>query len=221
MLPAGLYFHVTQLWGVGQQEQPMNSITQVICAIVSLSALTGCGLVKDQRLTEAYNSAEAAEQECDTMKKNNAFKKWKEVSRCYEENVWPIYQNANYPNIDLIQLGFAKYYVIHERMDAKKITTNEGVSLKREVKAEINNKIYQRAAIEAQAQAAQASTPNFGQALGDAFKGLTYRQPIQTTPTYTLPAPSYIAPARPMQTNCTVTPGNSMFPQSQVDCRSY
>ena len=70
---------------------------------------------------------------------------------------------------------------------------------------------------------AEINAQRFGQSIGNAFS--QYGQSIQQNnigqiqPAYQLP--TYAAPAKPAQTNCTVTPGNSMFPQSQVNCRSY
>lgn len=69
----------------------------------------------------------------------------------------------------------------------------------------------------------KAESARMGAAIGQAFQNygnslnqnnVGYIQPPYQAPTYT-------APAAPTQSRCTVTPGNAMFPQSQVNCRSY
>lgn len=135
----------------------VEHIKMSILLFITACLLAGCGLAKRQELQNAYTSAEAAESLCDSKKLSGEYKKWSQVTACYESDVYPIYFNAQYPNIDLIQLVFAQYASIHEKMDAKKISASEGRVLKIQAKSNVNNTIMQRAGAQAQVDSAQAA----------------------------------------------------------------
>ncbi len=129
-----------------------------LCLALALLALNGCGLESPSDIMD--KNAVTAGQQCDQMKSIKVFKKWSEVSDCYDKTVLPIYTKTNYPNPDLIELLYAKYRVIHEQMDEKKISSSEGDLQKKQAIVYVNNIFSQRAAVDAEEEAASAASYN-------------------------------------------------------------
>jgi hypothetical protein len=123
--------------------------------LIACVFLTACVPPAQQQIVTAHNQAEAAEQSCDARKQAGQIKSWNGLSACYTNEVMPIYRSVNYPNMDLVELGFAKYVHINEMAAKRKISPAEATMMKKQVKAEINQAFIDRSNAASQAQAQQ------------------------------------------------------------------
>lgn len=178
--------------------------------VVVLSACTNPAVEAQKRYTAALQQAAAektaAMQECHAKYINGEFKTHVTEVQCSNPRIIAAYQQANYRDIDLIQLFTAKRLEVAEKVDNKTLTDAQAQLEMAQFNSQLTGEMQRRDMVNSRmaAQRAMAAASIMG----------AMRQSQPAPPTASLPIPYVPTQPAPVRTNCMQ---NGQF----INCTSY
>jgi hypothetical protein len=127
----------------------------VASCIVSAICLSGCGLVREARWSQARQQTDAVSQECKNKRLRGELKTYRQSVECSNPRIAAIWQEAGDTYMDLVHLRLAARMVCADNIDSKQVTEAECDLQLAELETRITSEAQRRNATNANIQAAQ------------------------------------------------------------------